>query len=346
MAEGRGRETLRRMRAPLLLVLVLTACTTQPNAAASPTSSPTASATATPTQTPTSSPTPSPTPIALPSFAQLSAPSSTVVWALVGGTRLFRSSNRGDTWEERTLPSPVINPDVGFISDKNGLLLSAGSAATQCQAQLAVIWRTTDGAASWEKLAGTGIADGMCKRSLTSSDASHSFFTASSPNAAPVIYRTSDGGQAWQASTPLPDPPGVTSRGAGFVLSPGRPRAFGSIVLVDAGFGGEPTRYVFRSLDGGATFAYASTVPTVEGLAAFVMAARWLVIGPPNQSKLTVDGGATWQTYPTDYSQAAPIAPEVVFGDATVGYATVRGAIQRTTDGGAHWTMIKTPGTV
>ena len=34
-----------------------------------------------------------------------------------------------------------------------------------------------------------------------------------------------------------------------------------------------------------------------------------------------------------------------VFGDASVGYATVRGAIQRTTDGGAHWITIKTPGT-
>ena len=33
------------------------------------------------------------------------------------------------------------------------------------------------------------------------------------------------------------------------------------------------------------------------------------------------------------------------FGDATTGYATVRGSLQRTTDGGAHWTAIKTPGT-
>src|SRR5207253_3771547 len=105
------------MRALLLLVLVLAACTTQPNAAVSATPSPTASPTATPSQTPTSSPTPSPSPIALPSFAQLSAPSGTVVWALVAGTRLFRSSDRGDTWEERTLPSQVINPDVSFIDD-------------------------------------------------------------------------------------------------------------------------------------------------------------------------------------------------------------------------------------
>jgi photosystem II stability/assembly factor-like uncharacterized protein len=224
---------------------------------------------------------------------------------MIGGEHLFRSTDRGDTWQERTLPSLVINADVAFMNDTNGLLLSAGSAATQCQAQLAVIWRTTDGAASWQKLPGTGIADGMCKRGITSSDAAHAFFTAWSPNVAPVIYRTSDGGQTWQASSPLPDPPGVTSRGAGFELIPGRPRGFGSLVLLDAVFGPEQTRYVFRS----------------------------------------TDGGATWHGYTTDYSQAAPVGPDIVFGDGMVGYATVRGAIQRTTDGGTHWTGIKTPGT-
>jgi photosystem II stability/assembly factor-like uncharacterized protein len=56
-------------------------------------------------------------------------------------------------------------------------------------------------------------------------------------------------------------------------------------------------------------------------------------------------GGATWHAFTFDYSQAAPIAPEIVFGDPLVGYATVRGAIQRTVDGGAHWTQLKTPGT-
>jgi len=44
-------------------------------------------------------------------------------------------------------------------------------------------------------------------------------------------------------------------------------------------------------------------------------------------------------------SQAAPVAPQTTFGDSLVGYATVRGSIQRTVDGGAHWVMIKTPGT-
>jgi photosystem II stability/assembly factor-like uncharacterized protein len=185
----------------------------------------------------------------------------------------------------------------------------------------------------------------MCKRNLSSSDATHAFFSASSPNAAPVIYRTADGGQTWSMSTPLPDPPGFTTQGAGAVLNPERPRGFGPIVLVGAIGGGQGTRYVFRSVDGGATWKYASTVPLSENSVAYVTAARWLQLGPPGGSRWTLDGGAVWQQFETDYSQAAPIAPDIVFGDAMVGYATARGAIQRTTDGGAHWIVIKTPGT-
>jgi photosystem II stability/assembly factor-like uncharacterized protein len=76
-----------------------------------------------------------------------------------------------------------------------------------------------------------------------------------------------------------------------------------------------------------------------------VTAPRWLQITPPGGSKETTDGGGSWHAFTTDYQQAAPVAPAIVFGDAQVGYAAVRGAIQRTVDGGAHWTAIKTPGT-
>ena len=243
------------------------------------------------------------------------------------------------------MPPGQANIEVSFADDSNGLLLSSGSPATSCQTQTTSIWKTADGAGSWQQLTATGKADAMCKSGLSSGDASHALFTAWSPNAAPVIYRTADGGQTWKASTPLPDPPGFATKGAGAALHPGRPRAFGSTILVDAIGGGQGTRYAFRSIDSGGTFTYASTVPTVEGSLAIITAARWLAIGAPNASKQSVDGGASWQPYTTDYSQAAPIAGDFVFGHADFGFGTVRGAIQRTVDGGAHWTTIKTPGT-
>lgn len=246
---------------------------------------------------------------------------------------------------ERTIPPAPATIEIAFADDTNGLLLNTGSPATQCQLQTASLWKTADGAASWQQVVSTGIPDGMCKSGLASVDATHALFTAWSPNVAPLIYRVADGGQTWKASTPLPDPPGFTTQGAGATLRPGRPQAYGSIVLVDAVGGGQGTRYVFRSTDSGATFTYASTVPASEGAIAYVTATRWLLIAAPSSSRETTDGGATWHAYTTDYSQAAPIAADVVFGDASVGYATVRGDVQLTTDGGAHWTALKTPGT-
>lgn len=331
---------LKPMRALLVFVLVLAACSNQP-AATSPTPSATAVATtAAPSPTPTASPSASPSPITLPSIAQLSAPSGTVVWALVAGTRLFRSSDRGDTWTERSIPIGFANVEVAFADDKAGLLLGAGSPATQCQTQTASIGRTTDGAGTWQPLTPTGIADTRCKRGLASADTTHAFFTASTPSDPALIYRTADAGATWKVSTPLAAPAGDTT----VFAMPGRPKAFGSVVLLDA-TGGQQSKDVFRSTDGGATFAFASKVPTFDGTVAFVTATRWVQIATSNTSMETTDSGASWHAYTTDYSQGPPIAPDIVFGDANVGYATVRGAIQRTADGGAHWTTIKTPGT-
>ena len=262
------------------------------------------------------------------------------MWALVGGTRLFRSSDRGDTWAERALPTGLANIEVAFANDSSGLLLAAGTPATQCQTQTVTMWRTTDGAGTWQQLAPSGIVDAKCKHGLAPADATHTFFTASTPTDPAVIYRTADGGSSWQSSAPLSAAPGDTTV---FAMA-SRPKAFGSVVLVDA-TGGQQSKSVFRSSDGGATFSFASKVPTFEGAVAYVTATRWLQIAPPSSSMETTDGGASWHAYTTDYAQAAPVAPDIVFGDTTVGYATVRGSIQRTTDGGAHWTAIKTPGT-
>jgi photosystem II stability/assembly factor-like uncharacterized protein len=230
---------------------------------------------------------------------------------------------------------------MSFADDRNGLLLSTGNATSDCQTQTVLIGKTVDGAATWQRVEATGIADAMCKQGISAADSMHAFLTTISPNAGSLIYRTADGGASWTASAAIPIPPNLASHGALFVQITGRPRAFGSVVFADGRNG--QTKDVFRSTDGGATFTYASTV-AADGSVVYVTATRWLDFAP-NSSMETTDGGATWHAFTTDYNQAAPIAPDLVFGDAQVGYATVRGAIQRTTDGGAHWTTIKTPGT-
>ena len=326
----------------VLFILLITACAP---AASTPTGSPTPTTSATATQTPAATPTPtatpsvrpSSTPIALPTTAQVAAAGNGVVWVFINGDHLFRSTDKGDTWTERTLPQGIsVNARVAFVNGNDGWLLTSGTAATSCSGQAVTLWRTADGAATWTKLDATGIDAAQCKDSVAFVDAQRGYIGAWDANTQPKIYRTSDGGKTWNSST-LPNPP--AQRPATFA-------DFGTVVLTSAESGAAPNRfYSFRSSNAGATWTGASAGP-VEGIAiVFVSATRWLQISAPASSQETTDGGTSWHAFTTDYQQAAPVAPQIAFGDTTTGYATVRGSLQRTTDGGAHWSAIKTPGT-
>ena len=327
------------------LSILLVACSAAP--AAAPSATPAASATvaaASPSPTPastTAAPIASLTPIPLPSIAQLSAPSGSIVWALVGGTRLFRSTDRGDTWQERARPAQPLNGQVSFVDDHEGWEAVVGSAATGCQAQLVTISHTVDAGATWQQLPANGLSGSQCKGPLYFASSSSGYLAAFDRDHSPLVYFTTTGGLSWTASRPLTDPPGFTTTPAGSALTPVSIRAFGTVALADVT--GQSAHHVYRSSDGGATWTYASTAPALA--ITFVTATRWLQIGAPGESKETTDGGAGWHAFTTDYSQAAPIAPAITFGDAQVGYATVRGVIQRTVDGGVHWSLIRTPGT-
>jgi photosystem II stability/assembly factor-like uncharacterized protein len=308
--------------------------------------------TASPTAPPTHSPVPTvagtirPTTVPLPSSAEISAPTKDVVWIVVGGVVLFRSTDRGDTWQQRPLPPSSLRLDgISFVSDREGWVLYLGDPAPQCQTQpaaLVEVWHTTDAGATYERLPVTGITDEGCKGRLSFVDAQRGFLVGSRTDTAPVIYRTVDGGRSWTASPPIA-PPRITPGSAD--LDVGIVRALGPELLVEAfGTGQDRGHAIYRSADGGASWNVLTAVPALDPVG-FVTERRWIRIAAPDQSFETTDAGATWHAFTTDYSQAAPVSPAVVFADDQVGYATVRGTIQRTVDGGAHWTSLSTPGT-
>jgi photosystem II stability/assembly factor-like uncharacterized protein len=334
----------------LLFVVAMSACgTPAATTSASPSvaaASPTPTATPTPSAAPTTAaptattaPAASATLIPLPNVAQLSAPSATVVWALVASTRLFLSTDRGDTWKEQKQPAQTTDALVSFIDDHEGWLATLGSPGASCGTQSFALSHTADAGATWSPLTVTGIPPAQCKNTMTFRDPTNGLVTAYDGTASPAVYRTTDGGRTWTTYfQPLPLAPG-----SAVGLSVVSVRVFGSTALADVA--GQAKHYAYRSSDGGTTWTYGNTAPNQQDVIAFVTATRWLQISSPGNSKETTDGGATWHAFTTDYQQAAPVPPVITFGDAQVGYATVRGAIQRTIDGGAHWTSIRTPGT-
>lgn len=322
-----------------------------------PVAATTPTANATPTPSPLATPslapavagvlTKPPRPIALPANAQLSAPSSNVLWVLMVDQYLYRSTDRGATWTQRPLPPShqgYPQPEITFVSGSEGWLNASIGPVSQCVGEKVAIWHTTDAGTTWQLLRPTGIGSTQCENGLSFVDSSHGFLDAWDPSHRTVIYRTSDGGQTWAASVPLPYPPDYKPAQGGVSMQAGPVRAYGSTLLVTAA-GLQFTQYIFRSTDGGATWAYLANAPYRDSNVDFVTASRWLQLIGPGQSVETTDAGASWHRYAPAYSQAAPIAADFVFADSKVGYGTVRGEITRTVDGGLHWVQIKSPGT-
>ena len=345
----------RFMRIGLTIVVLLVSCsgdvavTVGPgsNSAVSPSISapPPTSAASVSSTSPTKGP---PTPIPLPSFADVAAAGNSVVWTLVAGDHLFRSLDRGETWEERIIPAARV-AKIAFVDDSFGWALVVGSPATGCMAQSFVVWQTTDGAATWqvryENQLDSVFASG-CKSSLAFVDQQHGYVSLSGRDVAPAILHSMDGGATWSLSKRLPDPPGFRFEPSVSTLAPGAVADFGSSLFVFARsqIAGEARGHVYRSTDRASTWSHVVGTPMPSEVV-FLTPTRWLQIGTPSSWFETTDGGASWHSFATNYTQAAGVAPQIVFGDAKTGYATVRGAIQRTTDGGAHWSYIRTPGT-
>lgn len=338
--------------------LLLAACG-QPAASPTPSASgftpaPTATAAASPTAAPASpaaSPTQAgvpgvvrPTKVPLPSDVVISTPSADSVWVLVGGAVLYRSSDRGTTWEQRGLPPTGLPRSISFQGGTGGWVTTVDPAGGACPANFR-IWATDDGATTYREIKHTGLSGNACDGSLTRIDANIAFLTGGGNESEPFVYRTTDGGASWSRVAA----PSAAGAPAG-ALSPGTVRAFGATLLMPVidWRNTPPQRAVHRSTDNGTTWSFVAAVPSgqVPASIGLATATRWLALAEgPASAQETTDAGATWQPYTTDYQQAAPVGPALYFADANVGYATVRGGIQRTVDGGAHWTQLTTPGT-
>jgi photosystem II stability/assembly factor-like uncharacterized protein len=284
------------------------------------------------------SPSPSPE-LYLPGNAQVIAPSPGVVWVLVDNQALFRSTDQGNTWEPRPLPS-VHDPVASFIDGREGWVLDRGVPATQCDTASAWLWRTVDGGANWTKLNLSGVADQQCKEKIWFVDSRMGFITAWDDNHRPTIYRTTDGGLTWSGSA-LSDPPDFTTQAGGFTLRADWVKRFGTTLYLEAWW--QDRQYVFSSRDGGASWTWLTKIPASVVM---VTETRWLVLTGPGPMQETISGGQQWHPYSTDLNLDSPVlgGTQIVFADALTGYETGRGALQRTDDGGAHWVRISTPG--
>ena len=81
-----------------------------------------------------------PGPIPQPTNASLSAAPGGALWALIAYAYLYRSTDRGGSWEQRPLPPSVGGGiEIAFVNDLEGWFLDDASPETQCNPQAVTI---------------------------------------------------------------------------------------------------------------------------------------------------------------------------------------------------------------
>jgi photosystem II stability/assembly factor-like uncharacterized protein len=277
-------------------------------------------------------------PISNATVIQLSTPSTNVAWALADHAHLYRSTDLGISWNQRSMPSDSGTKSVvSFIDDHEGWLLAPGSPTTHCQAGPADIWHTVDAGTTWARLGTQGIASSQCKNGIWFFDSRHGVVVAWDEVHAATIYRTFDGGKTWAATKLLPDPPNYQSAQGGVGYQVAWMKGFGANLYL----GAAGTPYIYRSTDGGASWKWFTKVGSPETV--MVTETRWLDLTVPGQAMESVNGGQQFHQYVSDFTTNSPGTTQFLFADARVGYATTGGSVQQTLDGGQHWVTVIPP---
>ena len=249
---------------------------------------------------------------------------------------VWRTSDRGVTWQSVSLSDSVGAGDIAFGSATSGWLatgttlwrstdagatwasqIAGGDPVTWLQAEDAskawmrrgdMLWRTTDGGANWGQLAGT--PPGRVK-----------FRTATEGwgVSAGDIFHTTDGGATWPKvfTVPTRSPEWYYDLLTGW-------RATGAAVA--------------RTTNGGATWSSSNTGLTeVDGFQFVSPSTGWAWHDGSLALRRTTDGGVTWQPQTT----GSDTLDDIQFVDATHGWVRDGGMrLRRTTDGGATWTLL------
>jgi photosystem II stability/assembly factor-like uncharacterized protein len=230
----------------------------------------------------------------------VSAVSSSVAWASGERGTYARTTDGGRTWAVGSVPgaAELDFRDVDAFDANTAYLLSIG------EGEKSRIYKTTDGGASW-KLQFKSSRPAAFFDAMAFWDRDHGIAMSDPVDGRFLIITTSDGGRTWREMPPDKMPPALNGEG-GFAAS-------GTCITVEGkrnvwfGTGGASGARVFRSTDGGRTWAVATT-PVTHGKSAGIFsvafrdAKRGVAVGgdytkegeSKNNAAVTRDGGRTW----------------------------------------------------
>ena len=256
-----------------------------------------------------------------------SGPNKPVVW---------RTSDRGATWQSVSLNDTVGAGDLAFASATSGWL-AAGT----------TLWRSTDAGATWT----SQIAGGDPVTWVQAEDAANAWMRRGGK-----LWRTTNSGATWDQLAGMP-PDRVRFRNAteGWGVSGGDihhttdgggswAKVFSVPTRVPEWYHDPLTGWrangasMARTTDGGAGWSSASTgLPAVDGFQFVDATTGWAWHDGSLELRRTTDGGLSWQPQAT----GGDTLDDIHFVDASHGWVRDGSKrLRRTIDGGETWALL------
>ena len=261
-----------------------------------------------------------------------------VAWASGSGGTVVRTTNGGTTWQPVAVPdgAKLDFRDVDAMSENVAYVLSIGPGESSR------IYKTRDGGKTW-RLQFTNADPKAFFDAMAFWNEDHGIAFSDSVDGRLVIIRTDNGGRTWTRVPADALPPAVENEGA-FAASGTNVAMYGR----DHVWIGTSTSRVLRSVDGGNTWAVAST-PIATGAStgifsiAFRDAQHGVIVGGDyrkeadaiDNAAVTSDGGKTWTLVKGLSGFRSVVAP--VPGTASTWIAVGPQGADQSTDDGRTW---------
>lgn len=216
---------------------------------------------------------------------------------------LYRSDNRGNTWQLINNNIPLANRKFDFVNSKIGYSTASDG-----------IYKTADGGISWQKIYSISSSAGFT---------SIKFYNSLVGFVQREIFgmlRTTDGGITWeQKSTPQDRLNDI------FFIDQTNAFAVGELGVV------------YKTADGGSTWTYISPNPRIYANDLYTLyffnSSKGIVAGHRGQIYYTSDGGSSWRQQSPTYTNVTSVS----FPAKDTGYFTTWNNIFKTTDKGKTW---------
>ncbi|GJQ33560.1 MAG: hypothetical protein HBSAPP04_23990 [Ignavibacteriaceae bacterium] len=249
--------------------------------------------------------------------------------------QIARSTNGGTTWAlvPFSTTSTATFWSIDMVDNNLGFTSGTNSA----------IYKTTNGGASWDSLASTGLPVGATFRKIDFVDANTGWVFVSAPSTLTnFIYKTTDGGATWTAQSH-----GISAASAGQVYGAHMRDANKGVLLT-----WEPVPY--STVDGGATWRRDTTKDDFGGFlydVKMVDDSLGYMVGSSGRVYKTTNGGIMWDTltvptrsYTFNSLELINAQTVAIFGSTGTNFITYDGGLtwvskntSAATIQGSHW---------